>query len=97
MDNRLSDLNAFQFRSYGGEGRIDSGDPNLSKTHFGNFADWQRRGIIPTFLALTNRKVVREKKLRWIIPRSLFIRNGLHTDLEATVWTYELRVFGGEQ
>ena len=44
-----------------------------------------------------NRKVVRENKLQWVIPRSLFIRNGILSDLEVTVWTYELRSDGGDE
>ena len=32
-----------------------------------------------------------------VIPRSLLIRDGLLTDLEASVETYELLSYGGEQ
>ena len=31
-----------------------------------------------------------------VIPRYLFIRDGLFTDLEATLGTYELCSYGGE-
>ena len=47
------------------------------------------------FVSLINRKMVREK-LQWVIPRNLFIRNGLLTHLDATVGTNELRSIGGE-
>ena len=32
----------------------------------------------------------------WLIPGSLFIRDGLVTDVEATVGTYDIRSYGGE-
>ena len=112
MDSPLTDLEetvgAYQFNSYGGEQYDRQGYHNLLKTiSFWRFSRLTLAWNDP-YLSVPNRKVVREKKIenremvrekkmKWVIPRSLFLRNRLHTEHKTTVGTYDFRFYGGEE